>query len=76
MSCMPVRFFALKTLSFELFRAWALLVGPEAVLHPKQGWWRPAEAGGTATIGTRHRLNMELDLQSLFGLLCTAVLIG
>ncbi len=24
----------------------------------------------------RHRLNLELDLQSLFGLLCTAVLIG
>ncbi len=24
----------------------------------------------------KHRLNMELDLQSLFGLLCTAVLIG
>jgi hypothetical protein len=24
----------------------------------------------------RHRLNMELDLQSLFGLVCTAVLIG
>jgi hypothetical protein len=23
-----------------------------------------------------HKLNMELDLQSLFGLLCTAVLIG
>jgi hypothetical protein len=23
-----------------------------------------------------HRLNMELDLQSLFGLLCLAVLIG
>jgi hypothetical protein len=23
-----------------------------------------------------HRLNMELDIQSLFGLLCTAVLIG
>jgi hypothetical protein len=23
-----------------------------------------------------HRFNMELDLQSLFGLLCTAVLIG
>ncbi len=23
-----------------------------------------------------HRLNIELDLQSLFGLLCTAVLIG
>ncbi len=23
-----------------------------------------------------HRLKMELDLQSLFGLLCTAVLIG
>jgi hypothetical protein len=23
-----------------------------------------------------HRLNMKLDLQSLFGLLCTAVLIG
>ncbi len=23
-----------------------------------------------------HRLNMDLDLQSLFGLLCTAVLIG
>jgi hypothetical protein len=23
-----------------------------------------------------HRLNMELDLQSLFGILCTAVLIG
>jgi hypothetical protein len=24
----------------------------------------------------RHRLNRKLDLQSLFGLLCTAVLIG
>jgi hypothetical protein len=24
----------------------------------------------------KHKLNMELDLQSLFGLLCTAVLIG
>jgi hypothetical protein len=24
----------------------------------------------------KHRLNMEFDLQSLFGLLCTAVLIG
>ncbi len=24
----------------------------------------------------RHTLNMELDLQSLFGLLCTVVLIG
>ncbi len=23
-----------------------------------------------------HRLNMELDIQSLFGLLCTAVIIG
>jgi hypothetical protein len=23
-----------------------------------------------------HRLNMDLDLQSLFGLMCTAVLIG
>ncbi len=28
------------------------------------------------TNGSRHRFNMELDLQSLFGLLCTAVLIG
>jgi hypothetical protein len=27
-------------------------------------------------LGVRHRLNMELDLQSLFGFLCTAVLIG
>ncbi len=26
--------------------------------------------------GRKHRLNMELDLQSLFGLLCTAELIG
>ncbi len=26
--------------------------------------------------GQVHRLNMELDLRSLFGLLCTAVLIG
>jgi hypothetical protein len=25
---------------------------------------------------TKHSLNMELDRQSLFGLLCTAVLIG
>ncbi len=25
---------------------------------------------------SNHRLNMELDLQSFFGLLCTAVLIG
>jgi len=29
--------------------------------------------GGNITF---HRLNMELDLQSLFGLLCTAALIG
>ena len=28
------------------------------------------------TFYERHRLNMELDLQSLFGLLCTDVLIG
>ena len=28
------------------------------------------------TVIQYHRLNMELDLQSLFGLLCTAVLIG
>ncbi len=28
------------------------------------------------TLGRAHRLNMELDLQSLFGLLCTAVLFG
>ncbi len=34
-------------------------------------WWYPI---GTVTI--RHRLNMELDLQRIFGLLCTAVLIG
>jgi hypothetical protein len=27
-------------------------------------------------VGISHRLNMEVDLQSLFGLLCTAVLIG
>jgi hypothetical protein len=27
-------------------------------------------------VGELHRLNMELDIQSLFGLLCTAVLIG
>ncbi len=27
-------------------------------------------------MGPGHRLNMELDLQSLFGLLCVAVLIG
>ncbi len=27
-------------------------------------------------IGAVHRLNMELNLQSLFGLLCTAVLTG
>jgi hypothetical protein len=27
-------------------------------------------------LSMRHRLNMKLDLQSLFGLLCTAVLIG
>jgi hypothetical protein len=28
------------------------------------------------SLDVNHRLNMELDLQSLFGLLCTAVLIG
>jgi hypothetical protein len=30
----------------------------------------------TVQYSAHHRLNMELDLQSLFGLLCTAVLIG
>ena len=30
----------------------------------------------TLLYGVHHRLNMELDLKSLFGLLCTAVLIG
>ncbi len=30
----------------------------------------------TIGVGWDHRLNMELDLRSLFGLLCTAVLIG
>ncbi len=29
-----------------------------------------------SSVGFYHRLNMELDLQSLFGLLCTAELIG
>jgi hypothetical protein len=27
-------------------------------------------------VSDKHRLNMELDLRGLFGLLCTAVLIG
>jgi hypothetical protein len=31
---------------------------------------------GAGTVRTTHWLNMELDLKSLFGLLCTAVLIG
>ncbi len=29
-----------------------------------------------AFLPCNHRLNMELDLQHLFGLLCTAVIIG
>ncbi len=35
-----------------------------------------AAHGHTSHIILLHRLNMKLDLQSLFGLLCTAVLIG
>ncbi len=31
---------------------------------------------GTGMIGQDHGLNMDLDLQILFGLLCTAILIG
>ncbi len=34
------------------------------------------KAGVELSYGIIHRLNMELDLQSLFGLLCTAVHIG
>jgi hypothetical protein len=34
------------------------------------------ELQGTPLISPGHRLNMELNLQSLFGLLCTTVLIG
>ncbi len=36
----------------------------------------PIFRGVAGTDTFRHRSNMELDLQSLFGLLCTAVLIG
>jgi hypothetical protein len=38
--------------------------------------YRPEGGGGKALEGVGHRLKMELDLQSLFGLLRTAVLIG
>jgi hypothetical protein len=34
------------------------------------------QVNGTRRLPLGHRLNMELDLQSLFGFLCTAVLIG
>ncbi len=37
---------------------------------------RGATVNDTRRLSLGHRLNMELDLQSLFGLLCTAVLIG
>ncbi len=36
----------------------------------------PVKPGDGRTNRVLHRLNTELDLQSLFGLLCTAVLIG
>jgi hypothetical protein len=53
--------------------------------HVGRGLVRNVEAGGWAYwirslcriyMSWAHRLNMELYLQSLFGLLCTAVLIG
>ncbi len=34
------------------------------------------QSGMLVLKGLEHRLNMELDLPSLFGLLCTALLIG
>jgi hypothetical protein len=37
---------------------------------------KEAQAIATEPGPVQHMLNMELDLQSLFGLLCTAVLIG
>ncbi len=42
-------------------------------------WWSSARTHMSVAcqvVSLDHRLNMELDLQSLFGLLCTAVLIG
>jgi hypothetical protein len=38
-------------------------------------WKLLSGSGLTTKVSSNHRLNMELDLQSLFGLLCTAVLI-
>ncbi len=38
--------FALQTLSFELFRAWALLVGPQAYsIQSKDDWGQPLGPG-------------------------------
>jgi hypothetical protein len=42
-------------------------------------WPFICSAGNTSwdsLVAIHHRLNVELDLQSFFGLLCTAVLIG
>jgi hypothetical protein len=41
-----------------------------------RGLTAPFKKGEQFFISLQHKLNMELDLQSLFGLLCTAVLIG
>ncbi len=47
---------------------------PKFTMSYKDVVYAPAERADTLPLF--HRLNMELDLQSLFGLLCTDVLMG
>jgi hypothetical protein len=67
---------AIPTVPFPL-ASWQKKCFP--ILEARQEHTVPFEAVGYRTKRLQpvwHRLNMELDLQSLSGLLCTAVLIG
>ncbi len=56
------------------FKCRVLLCWPAGVWRGGATIVEPAQAGGD--IPDNHRLNVELNLQSLFGPLCTAALIG
>ncbi len=62
--------FCIKSLLLSLYLAQKIVpgIGPDFSIPP------PPPPPPTHL--NPYRLNMELDLQSLFGLLCTAVLIG
>jgi hypothetical protein len=69
---MDVQEFNLSYLRCAALAAWASSTASLA-----EAWlYCSATLLSLSCITVHHRLNMELDLQSLFGLMCIAVLIG